>query len=750
MTPKIIHYCWLNKTLIKPEIVEAAIHTWKKVLADYEIKLWDRESIKEFNIPNIEKYIEAGSNSYSYAVDLIKLYALYKYGGIYLDADCRVNKSFDGLLNNNLFVGNKSPKNGCLGYEIIGAEKNCTTIVDLISSYTKLNYIGEDGSINKYNPYEVFNKTMLNSIATPWKPIDEIQHIKSLTIYPQSYFYSETGGYCNLSGYSSRINTVSVVMPVYNSEKYIKEAIESVLAQTFNDFEFIIVNDGSTDNSESIIKSYLDDRIYYIKKEHSGIADSLNLGIKHSTGMFIARMDADDIMYPERLEKQVALMLRNKDIDLLGTGFEYIKNGEKSKQYFSVPQTCPTMEMFIKGQNIVAHPTVMMRAESLKKLPFLYEQYYNGVEDLKLWMTMLSRGLKMWVIPTILHGYRIHDNQTQRTEWEMPDRVVDAYNSSNEGDLTVIIPFRNEGYEVEKTVASVRGTARVHIILVDDSDPKDAYDYKWIADTFKCDYYKTSGGIGAAAAKQFGVDHCKTPYFVLLDAHMRFYEFNWDKRITDLLKENPDRIVSANSIVITRDKYGVYNNEDGVVGRHTFGSYGAWVNTKEAGWEFTAKWNAIDPDKEHSIIQIPCVMGAVYASTVTFWNRIGGYRGLKLWGQEEPFISIKAWLAGGEVLLIKDWGVGHLYRNSAPYSSPVQALPRNQIFVYNFLADPKDIFTYNKNLKNKVGEQVFNNAMSDFIRDCAEYKQLKDEFEKQRKYPLSYFLEINSRVTPPY
>ena len=91
-------------------------------------------------------------------------------------------------------------------------------------------------------------------------------------------------------------------MPVYNGEKYLKECIDSVLNQTFTDFEFIIIDDGSTDNTESIIKSYTDDRIIYIKKKHDGISEALNLGIRRAIGLYIARMDADDIMYPNRLE----------------------------------------------------------------------------------------------------------------------------------------------------------------------------------------------------------------------------------------------------------------------------------------------------------------------------------------------------------------------------------------------------------------------------------------------------------------
>src|SRR5688572_2119038 len=99
---------------------------------------------------------------------------------------------------------------------------------------------------------------------------------------------------------------VSVILPVYNGEKYLREAIESILCQTYEDFEFIIINDGSTDKSEEIILSYKDGRIVYSKNEfNKGLIYSLNKSIELASGELIARMDADDIAFPDRLQKQV-------------------------------------------------------------------------------------------------------------------------------------------------------------------------------------------------------------------------------------------------------------------------------------------------------------------------------------------------------------------------------------------------------------------------------------------------------------
>ena len=122
---------------------------------------------------------------------------------------------------------------------------------------------------------------------------------------------------------------ISVLMPAYNAEKYIGEAIESILNQTYKDFEFIIINDGSIDRTEDIILSYDDPRIIYLKnKENSGIVASLNNGLKQAKGQYVARMDADDISLPTRFEKQLQYMESNQHIFVLGTSL--ILFGENS------------------------------------------------------------------------------------------------------------------------------------------------------------------------------------------------------------------------------------------------------------------------------------------------------------------------------------------------------------------------------------------------------------------------------------
>jgi glycosyltransferase involved in cell wall biosynthesis len=202
---------------------------------------------------------------------------------------------------------------------------------------------------------------------------------------------------------------VSVLMPVYNGEKYLKEAIDSILNQTYTNFEFIILNDGSTDDSETIILSYDDSRIVHIKNpENYKLIKTLNIGFSMAKGKYIARMDADDISHPERFAKQVQFLEFNEDYGLVGSGVNLL-NGENKRQLlyhtdyaslkFALAFYCP----FI-------HPSVMLRKEVVKGMDVVFDSNYVHAEDYELW-TRLSFITKMANLPEYLLDYRIHDAQ---------------------------------------------------------------------------------------------------------------------------------------------------------------------------------------------------------------------------------------------------------------------------------------------------------------------------------------------------
>ena len=201
---------------------------------------------------------------------------------------------------------------------------------------------------------------------------------------------------------------VSVVMPAYNAEKYIGEAIESILNQTFTDFEFIIVDDCSKDKTADIVNSYSDKRIrFYQNDKNMGVATTLNRGLDLATGEYIARMDSDDISLPERFEKQVAYMSAHPECAVCGTDIELF--GAK-RGVFAHSGTAELLKVDSLFASPLAHPTVMMRSSVIGALGMHYDGDYNGIEDYELWIRVTEK-YDLGNLNEILFRYRIHPAQ---------------------------------------------------------------------------------------------------------------------------------------------------------------------------------------------------------------------------------------------------------------------------------------------------------------------------------------------------
>lgn len=207
---------------------------------------------------------------------------------------------------------------------------------------------------------------------------------------------------------------VSVVMPVHNGALYVAEAIDSILNQTFTDFEFIIINDGSTDTTESVIRRFNDERISYFKNEKKQqIVNTLNFGVRVAKGRYIARMDADDISHAERLAKQVQFMESRKDIAVCGTWVKTFGDSVFSWRYPVSPEEVRASLLFYCP---VAHPSVLVRKVVFER--FQYANDFHKSEDYKLWCDV-SSCFKIANIPETLLYYRLHDKQTSTLSGRM-------------------------------------------------------------------------------------------------------------------------------------------------------------------------------------------------------------------------------------------------------------------------------------------------------------------------------------------
>lgn len=201
---------------------------------------------------------------------------------------------------------------------------------------------------------------------------------------------------------------VTVLMPVYNAENYLAEAIESILDQTFTDFEFLIIDDGSTDRSIEIVNSYKDHRILLVKNEYNlGLVTTLNQGLSLAKSKYIARMDADDISLSNRLQIQVGYMEAHPAIGVCGSWVTTI--GDCPNHVWCYPTEHARIQTELLFTSRLAHPSVMMRRALLEKHGLFYDKDYLHAEDWQLWRRC-SFKFPLANIPQVLLKYRINSS----------------------------------------------------------------------------------------------------------------------------------------------------------------------------------------------------------------------------------------------------------------------------------------------------------------------------------------------------
>jgi glycosyltransferase involved in cell wall biosynthesis len=211
-------------------------------------------------------------------------------------------------------------------------------------------------------------------------------------------------------------------MPVYNGEKFVDEAIRSILCQSYLNFEFLIINDGSTDKTEDIVLSYQDKRIRYVKNEKNiRLIATLNKGLDLSRGKYIARMDADDISLPNRLEKQVSFLERNLSVGLLGTWVKTIGQPKESEVRFKQGNEAIRLELLF--HNYFHHPTVMIRANVLRENKLKYPSVLHA-EDYAFWLE-IAKYTQLEILPEILVFYRTHEENISKIHEDVQANQTD-------------------------------------------------------------------------------------------------------------------------------------------------------------------------------------------------------------------------------------------------------------------------------------------------------------------------------------
>jgi glycosyltransferase involved in cell wall biosynthesis len=199
---------------------------------------------------------------------------------------------------------------------------------------------------------------------------------------------------------------VTVLMPIHNGEAFVADAVESILRQTFRNFEFLVIDDGSTDGSVGIVEKYGDSRIRLVRNEQQiELIRTLNLGLGLARGRFVARMDADDISLPERLERQVAFLEANPDVGACGTWA--VTMGDREGVIRAYPESAGAIRCQLLFGAALAHPSVCMRRDAFVRHRLQFDEAYPHAEDYQLWRTA-SEKFPLANIGEVLIRYRIH------------------------------------------------------------------------------------------------------------------------------------------------------------------------------------------------------------------------------------------------------------------------------------------------------------------------------------------------------
>lgn len=340
--PKIIHYCWFGGSPI-PKKTQRYIATWREKCPDYEIVRWDETN---FDVNSYVYTKEAYENKkWAFISDVCRLEAVYKQGGVYIDVNTELVKSLDVFLNNEGFVGFEQQNMIQMG--VFGFKKKHPIVGKLLDSYRKEHLTFDDGRINDQT---INNRTQDVLIAAGMHADNTYQELSDVVIYPKEYFaprywnsskqddltkntaavhyygasWHDESGKKELSQKIKRHDQalrITIVVPVYNVEKYLDDCLESICNQSYEDIEIILVDDGATDNSGSMcdIWAKKDKRIKVVHKKNGGLNAARRDGFLASSGELVTFVDSDDVIAPNYLETlRYALDETGADVSMCG------------------------------------------------------------------------------------------------------------------------------------------------------------------------------------------------------------------------------------------------------------------------------------------------------------------------------------------------------------------------------------------------------------------------------------------------
>lgn len=402
MIPKRLYHIWLSD---KPEgeLAKRCMATWDKLGCEIIHITLDNCDVSE---PFVRQALFSGTiEGRVKANDFLRMKYLYDHGGIYLDNDIEVLKPFDDLLNDGCFLGEEDST--MVNMAVLGSEPGHWFLKLCMDAMRQFRGDGPESPVT----------VSLGTVTRMVKSAPVLRGEPPLSIKPSRIFYpshwtkrvaepSEAGDAYTIHHWNQSWNeTVSVVIPCFNYGHFLRDAIESALAQTYKPIEIIVVDDGSVDNTAAVARKYPEVR--YIHQRNKGLSAARNAGISAARGQFIQPLDADDRLSPDCIQACVQKM---QSADIVCPGQQEFGEGSR---FYTRSDSGMTLRNFLAGNRI--HCASMYRKKAWADVGGYDETMRVGYEDWDFWIRMLAKGYKVAVINQPQFFYRLHPKSMLRS-----------------------------------------------------------------------------------------------------------------------------------------------------------------------------------------------------------------------------------------------------------------------------------------------------------------------------------------------
>ena len=436
--PQKIHYCWFGGNPLTP-LAERCIESWKKYCPDYEIIEWNETNIDIDSSPFMKAAYE--NKKWAFVSDYARYKIIYEEGGVYLDVDVEVIKNLDDLLKHEAYIGFEGREyvNSGLGF---GAKAGDETLKEILNVYDEISY--ED---HKDDPAKISTPIIVTDILLKhgFQKNGEMQKVGSMTILPEDYLCPKNPitRLTNITENSYSIHhydaswvdseerkfidrleaeskdvaarfpdLISIIIPVYNGEDYLALAIESAINQTYKNLEVIVVDDGSSDRTEEIARSY-GPRIKYIQKPNGGVSSALNVGISSMRGKYFAWLSHDDVYHVKKLEELYGVLENSdkktiviSDWDIIDEHGTLLKHSQLDGRLESTP-----MGFLAFDRKTWLNACAMLIPKSLFDEAGLFNEGLRTTQDYDMFFRMLEHGASFKIHRGRLFYSRHHVNQ---------------------------------------------------------------------------------------------------------------------------------------------------------------------------------------------------------------------------------------------------------------------------------------------------------------------------------------------------